>query len=491
MEEFIQVLRDHEKTVKEKLTGIEEKQERDHVAEMENFQVFATELKRLVERGEDIFRKGVAVEILQEEHALFAGCKELLSQCQKIELYKPEDVIYVVNRDKVSALMQVFKQPLGEVIETDHSQSVAEGKGLKGAELGAETNFTVTTRDSQGKQFYNEQEQVTVTIRSQTGEEEAQITDYKDGNYALNYKPKTVGRHDVGIEINGCPLTGSPWRVDVKPHQYKVLKSCGSRGKREREFDGSWSITKNENTGNIAVADYGNRRIQLFNGNLEYLGTTGNATIGHPTALAYSKNGDLIVTHEDLHSKKLSVITERGQFIEQFSKQIIKPHHVFVKTDADGHVVVCDEGDKKIKVLSPDGKELLQSFGAPDCDVFPSFACFHNEMFFVSYMRAHCVKVFNKEGTFLYDIGSQGSGVEQLRFPEGVAVDAFNNLIVCDVSDIDQGLKYGALKMFTLDGQFLTSFCEDMIEVPWIVTVCKNGDLLVTDLVKHWVHILQ
>ena len=58
-----------------------------------------------------------------------------------------------------------------------------------------------------------------------------------------------------------------------------------------------------------------------------------------------------------------------------------------------------------------------------------------------NYMRAYCVKVFNKEGTFLYDIGSKGSGVEQLRYPEGVAVDAFDNLIVCDVSDIDHSLR--------------------------------------------------
>ena len=128
---------------------------------------------------------------------------------------------------------------------TDHSKSQAEGNGLKEAEQGAEANFTITTRDSEGKPFYSKQEHVTVTIRSRTGKEEVKTIDLKDGNYTVYYKPKSAGGHDVTIVINGWPLIGSPWRVNVKPHQYKVVKSCGSSGKGEGEFSEPGGIAKN------------------------------------------------------------------------------------------------------------------------------------------------------------------------------------------------------------------------------------------------------
>ena len=492
MEELIQVLRDHEKTVKEKFTETDEKQEKDYIAQLQKLQMLATELKTSVEQGEDIFERDIAVEILESENVVFAPCKELVSQSQKIQVHKPEDVNYVVNTGNVTDLKELVQLRLDKVVVNDHSQSVAEGKGLKKAEQGVKANFTVTTRDSEGKQFYSEQEQVTVTISSPTGEEEVQITDRKDGNYAVHYKPKSIGRHDVAIEINGWPLTGSPWRVDVKPHQYKMVKSCGSPGKREGEFDRPLGIAKNENTGNIAVADYDNKRVQLFDENLKYLRTIGGGTgsqtgaavkIGRPISVAFLRNGDMIVTHGDEISRKMCVITDDGQFIEQFSEHLINPFGVFVETDDDGHVIVCDPGDRKIKILSSDGAELLQSFSAPDFNTIPGFVFYHHDMFFVSYPEVHYVKVFNKEGVFLYNIGSEGSGEGQFNYPDSLVVDAFENLIVCD-SDNQR------LQMFTLDGKFLTSFGQE-IQDPGAATVCKNGDLLVTDAAKHLVLVLR
>ena len=287
----------------------------------------------------------------------------------------------------------------------------------------------------------------------------------------------------------------------VKPHQYEVVRSYGSG-----ELNGPYCIAKNDITGDIAVADYFNKRVLVLDNDMKHVKTIEDeaasqlsASIGSPVSVAFSKNNnkhgtknnDIMVTHEQFGlSKKLSVLTDRGLFIEHFSEHLIIPHHVFVKTD-DGHVIVCDEGDKKVKVISPDGKELLLAFSAPDSEVSPSFPCYYRGRFFVSYMRAHCVKVYDKEGVFLYNIGSEGCGEGQLRYPEGLCVDSFGNLIVCDASGIDENLHDGVLKMFTLDGTFLTSFGEDKIKVPWIVCACNNGDLLVADLLEDSVHILK
>ena len=148
--------------------------------------------------------------------------------------------------------------------------------------------------------------------------------------------------------------------------------------------------------------------------------------------------------------------------------------------------MVCDWGDKTIKVLSPDGTELLQSFVAPDCDRLPLFAVCHQEKFFVSYSWADCVKVFNKEGVFLYNIGSKGSGDGQFNGPVGLAVDTFGCLIVCDINN-------NRIQVFTLDGKFVTKIKPKRTGLgrPWSVAVSNNGHLFVTDAEKHCVHVFH
>ena len=190
VEEIIRVAREHEAAIKTELAEIKEAQQRDHESKMENFQLFATQLKSFVECGEDIVQRNIGPEILEAGYAVFGRCEELLTR--EIKIYKPRHVTYLVNKETINAVRRLVP---GQVVasHTDPSQSVAEGKGLKEAELGAETNFTITTRDSEGNQFYNEEDQVTVKSCSSTGEnEEKDIEDCKDGSYTVHYKPKTV-----------------------------------------------------------------------------------------------------------------------------------------------------------------------------------------------------------------------------------------------------------------------------------------------------------
>ena len=485
VEEIIRIAREHETAVKTELAEIKDAQQRDHETKMEKFQLLAAEIKNSVQHGENIVQRNNAPEILQAGHAVVCCCKNLFNS-PEITIYKPQQIGYRVNIETMKAVRRLV---LGEVVlMTDASQPLAEGKGLKEAELGAETNFTVTTRDSGGNQFYNEQDQVTVRIHSPTGEDEkTEIEDRKDGNYTVCYKPKSIGLHDITVEFNGQPLTGSPWRVQVTGHQYKALRSFGFRGKGPGEFNGPWSIAVSETTGNIAVADYDNKRVQLFDSDLKYLTTIGDKRPGaerirKPYSVAFTASGDVIVIHGQVFQpSEMFLFTEHGQFIKHISQHLINPQSVSVRTD--GHLIVRDLGDRSVKVLSPDGTELLQSFSDPECDGSPWFAVHHQDMFFVSYGRAHSVKVFSKEGVFLYNIGSGGSGDGQLNKPDGLAIDKFNNLIVCDQYN-------NRLQVFSLDGKFVNSVNEGM-KVPCSVAINKDGNVLVCDFRKHCIHVLQ
>ena len=282
---------------------------------------------------------------------MFGRCEELLT-AQDIEIYKPQHVSHFVNADTMNTV-----EHLVQVIEsyTDPSQSSVEGNGLKEAEMGNETDLTVITRDSDGNQRYNEEDRVTVQNRLSKGQnEEMKIEDLQNGKYAVRYKPKSVGLHDIDVEVNGKPLTGSPWRVLVTGHQYKALHSFGSPGEGPGEFNRPDSIVVSERTGNIAIAD--------------------NAS-------------------------------------------------------------------------------------------------------------ANCVKVFNKGGEFQYDIGAEGSGDGQLKRPAGLAIDNFNNLIVCDSLN-------RRLQVFSLDGKFVFSFNEG-IQFPCSIAVTKESKVVVSDIYKDIIHVFR
>ena len=235
----------------------------------------------------------------------------------------------------------------------------------------------------------------------------------------------------------------------------------------------AYSIAQCRKTGNIAVADYDNKKVLLYDSMLNYLRTVVDfGPDRRPRCLAFTNfflASNVIVIHEDTSlQSKISVFTPRGYFVMGIGAEFLtNPCSVSVKND--GQIIVCDSGDRSVKLLSPDGTKLLKSFKAKDADTSPWFAVHDQKKFFVSYRIGQSVKVFNEDGVYLHDIGKFGA-------PAGLAIDKFSNLIVCD-SDA----KF--VKVFTLNGEFVTSLpAGKYLECPCSVVVSNNGDVLLTDL---------
>ena len=89
------------------------------------------------------------------------------------------------------------------------------------------------------------------------------IEDNEAGSYMVEYTPHT-GLYEVKIEVNGQPLDGCTWSVQVIPHQYQLKFSFGSNGSGPGQFNGPYDIAVDKKTGTIAVSDHENKRIQLF-----------------------------------------------------------------------------------------------------------------------------------------------------------------------------------------------------------------------------------
>ena len=484
VQEIIRIAKEHETAVKTKLAEIRVTQQRIYAAKIGSDQLLAAQLKSSVECGEGIVQRSIGPEILQAGHAVLGRCEELLTT-PDIEVCKPQHVVYCVNLEAMNTVRGLVPGQVSET-NTDPSQSSAEGRGLIEAEAGTETNFTVTTRDSKGTQCYYEQDQLTLIVRSQKGEEEeTKIDDCKNGSYVVRYKPKSVGLRDISVEVNGQPLTGSPWRIQAIGHQYKAIHSFGSHGTEPGQFKGPVSIAVNKRTGKIAIADYFNRRVQLFDRECKYLKKIGDKgldaeKIKFPLSVEFTTSDEVIVIHGELFKpSKMFLFTEHGDFIKIISQHLIDPFSVSVRDG--GHMIVCDSGDKSVKVLSPDGTGLVQSLKGPHRLDYPTSAVYHENKFFVLNNLHNYVTVFNNEGLYLYDIGKEESVFGSLR--KSFTIDAFNNLIVCDNDN-------SSLHVFSLDGKYINSFDEGNIS-PWSVAAFEDNKLSVCDYKNRVIHVLQ
>ena len=67
----------------------------------------------------------------------------------------------------------------------------------------------------------------------------------------------------------------------------------------------------------------------------------------------------------------------------------MQPLHLSITSD--GRFIITEKVNNEVKVLSPEGNNLLLSFIAPNCDETPECAVCNQGKFFVSYPLAGCI----------------------------------------------------------------------------------------------------
>ena len=459
VEEWIRNLREHEVKMKEKFREIYEAEQKQHETRLENLELITTQLKSCVKRGQGVLERNISSEILQTNHTILERCDELIN-AKKSDRYKSPYLNYLVKR-KFDTFDQIV------VTKTDSSMCFAE---FDDSEIGRESNVVVVTRDSEGLQCYQLDDQIEVDILTVGGDHlKTELKDSKDGKFTVTYTPHCVGQHSVEIQINGQPLTGGPFLLQIyRHHYYQFAFNFGSRGNRAGEFAWISDIAVSDRTGTIAVVDAGNKRIQLFSSEGKFQMQV--KLDGEPYSVAFTDCGDLL-TLVSQKNNKLHLFSEEGQFIKHINdKHLKKPKRLSIARD--GRLILTDETNKEVKVLSPDGNDQQLSMTAPNCHNSPECAAYHQNKFYVSYPLAHCIKVFDKTGMYIHDIGCKGSSDGQFNYPVGLVIDKSNQLIVCDVNK-------RRLQLFTLTGKFLSKLeKESFKDSPLCAAINLNSDTL-------------
>ena len=435
VEELIRSLREHEKEMKEKFRYIYEAEQKQHETRLKILKLITTQLKSCVERGKGIIERNMNAEILQANPALIGRCNELLRK-RKPSAYKSPNLNYLVEK-KLDLQDQIL------VTKTDPSMCSAEGHD---SEVEKQSSFVVVTRDSEGFQCYQQDDQIKVDILTPESDHlKTELKDRKDGQFVVTYIPQCVGQHSVEVQVNGHPLTSRPYVVQVRQPQYRSVFNFGSQGKTAGTFDGISGVAVNDKTGTIAVACYWNKRFQLFSSEGKFRREV--KLDGGPICVAFTEDGGLMTLVSGRNSK-LRLFSGEGQFIKYINdKHLNVPQHLSIASD--GRLIVTDWANNEVQVLSPDGNDLLLSFKASNSDEYPDCAVYHKDKFYVSYPEAHCIKVFDKTGVYLHDIGCEGSNDGQFDCPRGLVIGKYNQLIVCDTNN-------RRLQFFSLSGTFLS-----------------------------------
>ena len=90
--------------------------------------------------------------------------------------------------------------------------------------------------------------------------------------------------------------------------------SVGTKGVGRGEFSGPWGVVVEQRSGNIYVADQSNNRVEVFNGEAEYLSEFGSDKMKSPLCIAIYKDRVFVTQYG---GGCLLVYDLNGQFIKQ------------------------------------------------------------------------------------------------------------------------------------------------------------------------------
>lgn len=270
----------------------------------------------------------------------------------------------------------------------------------------------------------------------------------------------------------------------------KVIKKIGRKGSRRGKFKNPGGIASNAH-GELAVADYFNNRVEVFDETGKFLFTFGKKGDGEgqflgPTGIAYTRSNKILVM--DSRNFRVQVFDKSGHFLATFGKKGFNQGEFGwaegIAVDENDNVIVTDTENNRVQIFLLDGT-FVHQFGGHGPEGFdtPLGTVYHKEEFYTSDKGNNCVKVFDRNGVYVRQFGRVGPGTGEFRCPRGIAVDRANDcILVCDSEN-------NCVHVFKLDGTYVVNF--ETKKTPVGIDLLKGTKLAVSSYYGHCVQILS
>ena len=209
-----------------------------------------------------------------------------------------------------------------------------------------------------------------------------------NGDYLFLFSEKMS--HPIGI----CVFQNTVFVTQYSSHcvnmyelEGKLMKSVGSNGNGEAQFNGPHGVDVSDRNHNIYVCDCDNNRVQILTEELKYHSMLGIDLFTHPR--------DIKVTRD-----RVLVLDESDPCMFIFNSE----HHLVNRIITSGR---CKQTNNPYSFDIDRDYNIIMSDYSNDC-----------------------VYVFNKEGKRLHKFGKQGQGIGEFYYPWGIVLDNTGRIIV-------------------------------------------------------------
>ena len=251
-----------------------------------------------------------------------------------------------------------------------------------------------------------------------------------------------------------------------------------------------------DSKGNVYITDFGNKRVQKFSSNGEFLNEWGKSgklggEFHYPSGITIDEKY-VFVVDRDLH--RIQKFDHDGKFVSEWGTKGIKPGQLLFPNDIvvkDQFVYVVDTGNHRIQKFTTNGDFVLffGSSGMNDGQFLSATG--------IDVDKNGNIYVTDRGNSKIEKFDSNGNHLESLKYyksnyaflPTGITIDPNNEIFVIN-SGNDRILHLNQ-DSFYLDKSDQTGPYPDVFSLPQDITIGINGELIVTDSANHQIQTFE
>lgn len=247
-------------------------------------------------------------------------------------------------------------------------------------------------------------------------------------------------------------------RIQVFDKDGNFLLKFGSQGSQPGQLNEPWGLAVAKD-GTVFVADTWNHRIQAFSPTGQFLRAFGTfANVQHdaqaepgafwgPRGIAIDAEGNLYVT--DTGNKRVEKFTPNGEFLQTWGGGGIVPgsfeEPVGIDIDSQGNIYVADTWNRRIQKFDANFTPLAQwdvaGWESESVVNKPFLAIGPQDRVFISDPEGYRVIAYDSNGQILVTWGQYGQDLASMALPVGLDFDSEGNLLLAD-SDNNRIMKF-------------------------------------------------
>ena len=167
----------------------------------------------------------------------------------------------------------------------------------------------------------------------------------------------------------------------------KLIKSVGSEGNGEAQFNNPFGLDVSDRNNNIYVCDCNNHKIQILTEELKYHSVLGIDLLKHPRDVKVTRDRVLVLACSD-----------PCMFVFN-SDHVLTNRLITIGVGKQTNNPLCFDIDREYNIIMSD-------------------------------LDNHCVYVFNQDGEQIHKFGKEGQGIGEFYHPYGIALDNAGRIIV-------------------------------------------------------------